>query len=206
MSPNITKKVVLSVLLALAFTPGVTQAAWMSPTSASTSGGTNGSTSLLIDGNIPVEGTQWQTGTVWWNGTGPVLTFDLGALYNLTDILISVDNNDQYQVDYSTNGSSYSSLFTIFAGFGEIGGGMDTMTTKSGDPEFVAGIDFTAVQARYLRVYATGGDNSYSVGELQFEGTLANTTPAPPSVVLLSVGALGAIGYRRWRGAAPTAA
>lgn len=151
---------------------------------------------LIIDGLFPAEGSVW-TGSqcVYWYGTGPWFTIDLGNSYWVEDIVVQVDNNDNYKVDYSTDGSSWTNLLYISSGYGEIGWGMDTMSTISGDPEYISQLDFSAkVEARYLKIYATGGDNMYSVSELQAYGT---PVPLPGALWLLGSGFIGLLGLGR---------
>jgi hypothetical protein len=181
---------------------GQAHAQLISPASASGTGTFNNSTSLIINNVIPAEGSTWTDPTnVWWNGLTPQFTIDLGQVYTLQDLVLSLDNNDTYAIEYSTDNLSFTPLTTVSAGFGEIGNGMDTFSTALGDPEYVPGIDFAPVQARYLRTFATGGDNSYSIGEIQSFGTLGSAAAAPePSVIaLLGTGILGLIGRRSFR-------
>jgi hypothetical protein len=167
-------------------------AALITGTSVSGTGALNGSLSLVNNGVYPPEGGFWQSNTVWWNGLTPQITLDLNGLYTLQDIKVSVDNNDAYAISYSTNNTIYVPLTNIFVFHGDVGSGMDTMTSDSGDGEYVAGIDFGPVVARYLRIQATAGDNSYSVGEFQAFGEVAvQTVPEPSSLVLLGCGAIG---------------
>ena len=62
---------------------------------------------------------------------------------------------------------------------------MDTMITKSGHPDYVSQLDFQPVSARFLKIYATGGDNNYSISELKVitgrkgEGPEAKPKPVP---------------------------
>ena len=162
------------------------------PDSASVVAGTlaGGSAGLIIDGSIPPEGQYWQTDTAYWWGTSVILQVDLGALYVLEDVLVSVDNNDAYLVEYSADGMSYNDLFDIAVTDGEIQvfpGGMDTMSSDSANAEYVPSVDFTPVDTRYLRISATGGDNAYSVGEIQAFGRRAGpaTVPEPGAFLLL---------------------
>ncbi len=143
----------------------------------------------IIDDIFPIEGSIWTDG--WFGGThqglttywfsDPSFTIDYGALFTIEDIIVSVDNNDSYRIDYSVDSSSWINLVNISNSYGEVNWGMDTMSTFSGDSEYISALDFSSVQAQYLRIFATGGDHMYSVGELQAYGT-----PVPePSIMLL---------------------
>jgi hypothetical protein len=165
------------------------------------SGSYNNSPNLLIDGVIPPEWTDWQAGTnVWWYGTQPIFTLDFGSTYNLDDMLIQVDNNDSYGIQYSINGSNWNDLFSILSSAGNVSYGMDTFTQ--------ADITFTPVDARYVRVFATSGDNAYAISEIQAFGSQIGTdeeqpnptpTPEPTSLILLGSGLLGIAGLMRKR-------
>lgn len=166
--------------------------------SFSGSGSYIGDLSVLTDGVIPSEGTEWQTTTLSWNGLAPSFTMDYGAVVRVEDLLLSLDNNDSYKVSYSSDNVSWTELFTVQEGQGNVGWGMDTFSTDaSADASlYVNAFDFSAIEARYIKIAAIGGDNMYSIGEIQASGS---PVPVPSAMLLLSVGcsALALISRKR---------
>lgn len=155
----------------------------------------------LTDGIYPTEGTGWQTGTLYWTGTEEHFILDLGGIYEIDDITLSVDNNDDYLVQYSSDSATWTELFTVDRGFGNIAqspGGMDTMSTLDTDAEYIAGIDFSPITARYFRIEATGGDGSYSLGE--FEAHATSVVPIPAAVWLFGSALMGMAGFASRQG------
>lgn len=131
--------------------------------------------------------------------TGTSITLDYGSQYLINDVLASVDNNDRYAVDYSLDGFTFSNLFTILPSYGEVPafpGGMDTMSTDFTSNEYVPGIDFAPITARFLRFHATGGDGFYAVGELQAFGS---PVPEPSTYGLIGAAGLTALAALRRR-------
>ncbi len=176
---------------------GSVQATPVSAVSATGTGTFNNSPDMLIDGVLASEGSLWKAGTsVWWSGMSPTFTIDLGGVVLLEDLLVQVDNNDAYRFEYSENNNTWSSLFDIQVSDGEVGWGMDTMSTDSQNSEYIASLDFVPVDARYLRVFAIGGDNFYSVSEIQ---AFAAPVPEPSTIMLFGLGLLTLAGasYRR---------
>lgn len=156
----------------------------------------NGNTDTVLGNGAPVEGMAWNTGgesTLWWNGAEPTLTLSFGGVYQLQEVTLSVDCNDDYRVQYSLDDSSWTTLFTVTQDQGETFPGMDTMSSVLGNAEYIAQIDFAPVLARSVRIYAVGGDTLNAVGELRFEGV-----PEPSSLALLAAGVAGVL-YRRRR-------
>lgn len=181
-------------------------------------GSYNNSLALLTDGIFPAEGSAWNSAlTVSFSRYSEAadteyFMFDMGSLHLVTDIAVSVDNNDTYTIEYSRNGSDWSALTIADRLFGEVGGGMDTLSSVAGSPEYVAGMDFSpSGPARYLRIYVDGwgnvpqnaysdpyvGDGAFSIGELQAYGE--TYVPIPPAWFLMGSGLAGMFGYIRRR-------
>jgi len=177
--------------------------AQITPAGSTGTGSYANSANLLIDGFTPPQNTWWQDGTtVSWTGFTTSFKIDLGAKYLLTDIAWSVDNNDAYALDYSLDGVLFTNLFTIGVNDGDVQpspGGMDTMNSFLGDPNYVASMDFAAVNARYLRVEAVpGGDSLNAIGEVTAYGRpLGGAVPEPSTYGLF--GALALAGLAFWR-------
>lgn len=177
-----------AILIAAA---GSASAVSLVPVASSSGTGTfMGATGIIHDGVIPAESSVYNgANTVSWLGTSVILTVDFGQLYTLSDVTLSVDNNDFYRVQISEDGTNWNTLFTVLSFDGEIGSGMDTMSSVLGDPEYIESIDFPTVSARYARIYAIAGDSAYSVGEMQFNGIPA--VPEPSEYALMGLGLLG---------------
>ena len=158
--------------------------------SSSGTGTFTGATGIIHDGVIPAETSVYNgANTVSWSATSVILTVDFGQLYTLSDVTLSVDNNDFYRVQISEDGTTWNTLFTVLSFDGEIGFGMDTMNSVLGDPEYVESIDFPTVSARYARIYAIAGDSAYGVGEMQFNGI--PVVPEPSEYALMGLGLFG---------------
>jgi hypothetical protein len=133
---------------------------------------TYGPEPLLTNGELAPEGTNWNDGRyarvlssctntnntstrcVTSAAKSAAATIDLGATFPISQLRIQADHNDTYQVDSSTDGTSWTQLWaapTIS------GNGLTSRTSPT----------FNNPQVRYLRVYATSGDGSFSVSALE---------------------------------------
>lgn len=127
----------------------------------------NNKPSLLVNDKVVEEGTAWTDDqTVHWSDPGVYFIIDYGKIRPIFDVMIQVDNNDDYIVDYSVDGKTYSRLFAISSDDGNVTFGMDTMISLDAHPAYEPKIDFKPVRARFLKVYALGGDGLYAVTEV----------------------------------------
>ena len=146
--------------------------------------------SSIVDDAFVPEQQQWNTGSWWWdedpsvNASAVVTTIHLSQLYTIDSFTVQADNNDTYRLEY-WDGSAFQLAWNIpaIAGFG-------LMTRTSGPlPSFSTDL---------LRFTATGGDNYYSVSEIQADGfATADAVPEPATILLLGSGLVGVA--RRYR-------
>ena len=137
--------------------------------------------STLTDGVYLPRAQQWQTGTIWWNGTGAALEIDLGAVVSIYAMNLQGDDNDEYAVDY-WDGVDWALAWAV-PNYDAYGWGMQTRP----DPDnsyALQNLPMTVTTDR-LRVRAVSGDNAYSVSEIW-----AEAVPEPASLAVLAFGAL----------------
>ena len=124
--------------------------------------------SLILDGKWLEKGAEWDSPEcVYWLDRETALILDLGAVRSVQDLVVQADNNDTYRIDYSKDGVLFQTLCTIDMNIGEIESGMDIFSSISGQADYQAGMDFAAVQARFLKIYALDGDEMFSLAEMQ---------------------------------------
>jgi len=131
----------------------------------------NNNVKILIDGQSPAEGSPWDSPhSIYWENTDAYFLLDFGGVFQITGLLIQVDGNDDYNIDYSEDETEYIPLIQILEAHGSIASGLDTLSTVLTDPQYVVDLEFEPVSARFIKVYATGGDNHFSVSEIQVYG------------------------------------
>lgn len=140
-------------------------------------GGPLAAASTVTDGIFLGNGHTWDNDTVYWSGTDAVVQINLGASFNIVSLTVEADNNDTYQVDYRI-GDTWQSAVLVPAAYN--GGGLQLRTINLDTP----------ISTNGLRIYATGGDNLYSVSEFQ---AFAAPVPEPESYALMLAG-LGLLG------------
>jgi hypothetical protein len=146
----------------------------ISPRSVEGEGVFTNTVRLLIDGQSPPEGSDWNSEhNIYWQQTDTQFILDLGGEFTVSGLLLQVDGNDDYIVDYSLDGIDYIPLIRIREDHGNMASGMDTMSTIPESPHFVAGLEFEPVSARFIRVAGAGGDSKFAMSEFQAFGERA---------------------------------
>lgn len=121
------------------------------------------------------------------NGAYGALTVDLGATVNVcgngfdcaSGPSIQADNDDHYELDYSTDGVHWTTYgqFKTASDEGLQTRGMLACTQTNGPPCNASGHG-ASFSARYVRVFAVSGGNTFSVSQLE----LWNTGSQPVSI------------------------
>lgn len=174
------KSIGAALLGAVLMTAGAQAATTVGYTSIVGTGGVT-SPELAGDGFYPADWTHWQIDSAWWTGEQGIVTFTFDKVYAISGLKLTVDNNDYYRVQLSTNGTQWDNYDTVLAFEGLVGGGQDT---------FVRSVTTTAPVYKYARIFALAGDGYYSVGEVQFTGTAA-AVPEPGAAALMFAGLAG---------------
>ncbi|VAW45410.1 hypothetical protein MNBD_GAMMA04-2313 [hydrothermal vent metagenome] len=157
-----------------------------------------------------ISGFDQMAESIWWSGYSGTITMDLGNAFMVQEILMQVESNDAYQMEYFISDNNWSTLFTVNREDGDTFG-MDIMSSDSLNEEYVASMDFTAVETRYLRLSGLDSiDHVYYLSEIQVFGDISiqsalnapqniSPVPAPPSVMLFGAGLMMLMGlqYRR---------
>ena len=145
--------------------------------------------STLTDGFFLPSGTHWQNGTVWWGSVTTAFQIDFGGTVEVMGAIVQADNNDTYRMWYRDLGTgNFVELWTINA----VGGaGMRTRPNQSDNGQIF--YFSSSVFTDSIRIGAIGGDNAYSLSEVQAWGVV----PGPGALALL--GLAGLAGGRRRR-------
>jgi LPXTG-motif cell wall-anchored protein len=120
----------------------------------------------MTDGTVPSDGDVWNSEFTAILGVGGVAEWDLGSVQTISAARISADNNEAYFIDVSEDGQTYVPLWRAED---VEGAGMRTRQ--------IAPIE---ARARYVRLHAEGGDEAYSVGELELYASAADLDVAAP--------------------------
>ncbi len=141
----------------------------------------------IVDGILLANGTQWQTGTVWWDERHPesvdnVVEIDLLGSYLISHLHIQFDNNDFYAIRYRDAGGVWLPIATAEP-LGDAG-----MRQRAGA--------FAPFLATGFQIDAFGGDGFYALSEFQATGS---PVPEPGTLLLLGTGISAAIARRRTR-------
>ncbi|MGD8606158.1 MAG: hypothetical protein PVH21_02615 [Myxococcales bacterium] len=123
--------------------------------------------SRLVDGVMAAEGDRWDSELVAVLAEPKShVVYDLGAVTGVTAVDLQGDNNDQYIVELSEDGASFTPLWVADPVSGQ---GMRRRSARG-----------LHGQGRFVRLRAQGGDGYYSLSEVQ----IFCETPSgwPPSV------------------------
>ena len=145
--------------------------------------------STVDNGVFLAKGTDWKTGTVWWEGEASTIVIDLGGLYNITGLIVQADCNDAYQVSYRAGTSGAWTDVWLVPNLGAVIPGMLTRPNPDNNSEEQT---ISTIVAQQFKIQASSGDGQYAVSEFQAYG---NPVPLPGAVWLLGSG----LGFLTWR-------
>jgi hypothetical protein len=130
-----------------------------------------GSATRVSDGQLVLEGSLWNVPqAVQLTGPTGQLVVDLGAVRTVQYFVLQGDDNDQYPLEGSIDGTRYRLLWSAPAA--TTGPGLRTRLVQLPKPE----------EARYLRVRGQGGDGFFSLSELRAH--CKAPSPWPPKLLL----------------------
>ena len=149
------------------------------------------SLSTITNGIYVAEGTDWQTGTVWWNenanaagapspALNNIIEINLNGLFLINFLSIQADNNDAYGIWVRDQNGVWNGLATAFP-FGGPG-----MRERAGG--------FAPFLATAFRIDAFDGDGYYSLAEFRAVG---EAVPEPASLLLFGTSGVALLARRR---------
>ncbi len=154
--------------------PSRLQAATIHPVDIIGEGDYSNDAQLLIDGYMPDQGSAWDgPDCVHWSDPSVSFEIDLGGVYRVDGIDMQADNNDNYLIEASLDGRHFARMLFMGSQIGEIGWGMQTVSTDRGSRHYFPGLRFMPMRARYLRVSGHGGDRLYAISEVRIFGNRA---------------------------------
>jgi hypothetical protein len=161
----------ISLLCLAVMTPSRLQAETINAVEVFGDGEYRNDAQLLINGYMPEQGSTFDgPECVYWSDPRVSFDIDLGGVYIVDGITMQADNNDNYLIEASVDGRYYSRMLFLSSQLGEIGWGMETVSTDRGSYHYLPGLRFIPGKARYLRVSAHGGDRLYAVSEVRIFG------------------------------------
>lgn len=149
----------------------------------------------MTDGRAPIDGDHWDSPHTSVLAAGGEVVWDLSTPRHIGALRLQADNNDAYAITASTDGEHFTAAWVARPV------GIPGMQTRTSEP-----LD---VVARYLRLTASGGDNLFSVGELeayettdglaaQLERIVPPPPPQPPPINSGLLLVLAVAGYGAW--------
>jgi hypothetical protein len=116
---------------------------------------------------------------VYWTPFGsPVLSITFSPPGFLTGLSFTVDSNDNYRIEVSTDGLSWMWLTTVPASAGRLTG-LDDFTSNIASPNYLPDLNFPPTYVAFMRITATG-DSFFSIQGLSPEFNFTETLPPRP--------------------------
>jgi hypothetical protein len=196
----------LSAAAALLFAGSAAMADPLPYTASVTAGTANNDLSLLSDGFVPPDYTDWDAASnVWITDPSTTIRFDFGGAVHVGSMLAAVDNNDDYIFTFY-NGATQVYQATALASDGFVSvfaGGLETFEgNNNSDVHYYSPFDFGSGFTATSVVFSVGpnNDNSMGLGEVSFFGG-AVPEPASWAMMVAGFGLAGAAMRRRARSA-----
>jgi hypothetical protein len=133
----------------------------------------------LTDGERAFEGAAWNSDAVtFFRGNRAYVVFDLGKVTPIEAAYVQGDNNDQFVLEGSEDGTNFTTLWTAPAVGGQ---GLRARLARG-----------LGGSARFVRVSAIGGDSFVSASELQLFSAAPSVWPPKIPVRIQAVSSTGA--------------